>query len=32
MDAGVSRNCNKYVIKGVECAVKKVATLSGQPS
>jgi phosphate transport system substrate-binding protein len=28
----LSRKCNKNVLKGVECAVKKVATLSGQPS
>jgi hypothetical protein len=30
--AGVSWNCNKYVVKDVECAVKKVATLAGQLS
>jgi hypothetical protein len=31
-ECGVSRNCNKYVVKDVECAVKKVATLAGQLS
>jgi hypothetical protein len=32
VDQGLSWNCNKTVVKDIECAVKKVTTLSGSAS